>query len=663
MRSAIFVIVLLTISSLSYSAIIEVPKDYINIQDAIDASINGDIVLVSSGLYYENIDFKGKAITVKSKDGAKLTTIDGGAVGSVAVFTNSETNGSVLDGFTLTNGIGAVSPIHSNIWFGGAVFCESFSSPTIINNIIIKNTASLGGGVHCSMSNPVIKNNTIKNNMSTYGGGICCYESSSPTIENNSISDNYGVYGGGVCCRMFSDPTIKNNCIFKNRTIGGAGPGGGIYCSESSPDIIGNTITDNRAFCGGGISCQYTSSPKIDNNTISRNCATSLGTIFFRNGGGIYCSESYSTISNNVITHNLATDEGGGIYCDDCYSQSIINNNISDNSAYWGGGFFCRKYSNPDILNNSFINNRATSTGGGGVCDEYSSPLIQNNIFICNKVEYGHGGGLYCFSHSTPKISNCTFTKNSATLGPCVSCAINSTAEIINCIIWDNGSNSINGHPNVTYSVVEGGYVGNGNISANPGFVIGQRGFLYLSQKAAGQPFDSPCLNSGSGPAISAGMDIYWTRTDKVPDSGLVDMGFHYGPFRFLSFMADSYSISASTGGSVNFVLCGNTPNANRKYLIFSGVTGTNSKTLLPGGKATIPLKWDMFTDFVLANINMPFFSKFMGQLDNYGSSVAAIDTFGPLGPSAVGIKMHFAYALNKPWDFGSDLVSLEITP
>src|SRR5579864_9486179 len=83
---------------------IHVPGDQATIQAAIDAAVNGDTVLVSDGTYTENIDFKGKAITVKSLNGASVTIIDGNAVNTVVTFQSQETAASVLDGFTIRNG-------------------------------------------------------------------------------------------------------------------------------------------------------------------------------------------------------------------------------------------------------------------------------------------------------------------------------------------------------------------------------------------------------------------------------------------------------------------------------------------------------------------------------------------------------------------------------
>ena len=67
---------------------IAVPKDYPTIQEAIDAAENKDTVLVAPGTYVENIDFKEKAITVTSSEGASVTAIDGNDIGSVVIIKN-----------------------------------------------------------------------------------------------------------------------------------------------------------------------------------------------------------------------------------------------------------------------------------------------------------------------------------------------------------------------------------------------------------------------------------------------------------------------------------------------------------------------------------------------------------------------------------------------
>ena len=80
----------------------------------------------------------------------------------------------------------------------------------------------------------------------------------------------------------------------------------------------------------------------------------------------------------------------------------------------------------------------------------------------------------------------------------------------------------------MTYTDVQGGYIGAYNKDADPLFVTGPLGDYYLSQTHAGQAVTSPCKNAGSDSAANLGMDTKTTRTDSVADANKVDMGYHY---------------------------------------------------------------------------------------------------------------------------------------
>ena len=96
-----------------------VPDDFATIQAGIDGSSNGDTVIVRDGTYVENINFNGKAITLKSENGPATTIIDGNQAGTVVTIESGEGSDSVLEGFTVTNG--------SNT-YGGGMWCYSNSS-------------------------------------------------------------------------------------------------------------------------------------------------------------------------------------------------------------------------------------------------------------------------------------------------------------------------------------------------------------------------------------------------------------------------------------------------------------------------------------------------------------------------------------------------------
>jgi len=84
-----------------------------------------------------------------------------------------------------------------------------------------------------------------------------------------------------------------------------------------------------------------------------------------------------------------------------------------------------------------------------------------------------------------------------------------------------------------TYCDIQGGYTGTGNIDSDPLFCSEPLHDYYLSQTVCGQSFDSPCVDTGSDTAANLGLDALTTRTDCMPDEGVVDMGYH-APYMLL---------------------------------------------------------------------------------------------------------------------------------
>jgi Protein of unknown function (DUF1565) len=157
---------LLTVGFAAAAAVIHVPADQPTIQGAINSAKNEDTVLVSPGTYKENINFLGKAITVKSSKGPTVTVIDGGGISSVVTFSSNETLTSVLRGFTLQNGNAMNAPNASTLE-GGAIAIEK-ASPTIKNNVIQGNLAVFaGGGIGVAFGSPLIEGNIIRKNSQT----------------------------------------------------------------------------------------------------------------------------------------------------------------------------------------------------------------------------------------------------------------------------------------------------------------------------------------------------------------------------------------------------------------------------------------------------------------------------------------------------------------
>jgi hypothetical protein len=72
-----------------------------------------------------------------------------------------------------------------------------------------------------------------------------------------------------------------------------------------------------------------------------------------------------------------------------------------------------------------------------------------------------------------------------------------------------------------------------------------------------------------------------------------------------------------------------------------------------------LPVNWDVFTDFVLTLLNTSVFVNFLGTLDGSGTATAQLNV--PPVTGFAPLTMHYAYALNNPWDFVSNPVAVEI--
>jgi len=229
---------------------------YSNIQSAISAAANGDTVLVYQGTYTgegnRDIDFSGKAITVRSVGGAKSTIIDcGGTSGNPHrgfKFHSGEQSGSQLSGFSIINGYSPMDLIDAHLHSaGGAIYCYG-ASPTISDCIIEKNYANqFGSGIACAQnSDPKISNCFIRNNSSNNrGGGIYCFYNCDPYISNCVISQNSApLGGGGLYFESYSDPFVIQCTIGENSTGSGNGTAG-LWCQLGSVILTDSILWDN----------------------------------------------------------------------------------------------------------------------------------------------------------------------------------------------------------------------------------------------------------------------------------------------------------------------------------------------------------------------------------------------------------------------------------
>ena len=231
---------------------IRVPTGFPSIQEAIDSSTDGDVVVLDEGTYRENIDFAGKNIRIASmfaftgeRDAISGTVIDGAGNGTVVSFQSGEGPGAVLSGLVIANG---------DAQKGGGIFIAN-AAPTVENCIVKDNVAVLsGGGVYIDGQAPIFRSCSIKNNEAGEKGG--------------------GVYLDGSASRL-------SNCLFvKNR----AAEGGAVYLTEAAPTFVNCTVSNNSASAKGGAVSGTNSSSKVENCIFSNNNAPAYPEILMEGG-------------------------------------------------------------------------------------------------------------------------------------------------------------------------------------------------------------------------------------------------------------------------------------------------------------------------------------------------------------------------------------------
>jgi hypothetical protein len=317
---------------------------FASIQVGIDAAADGDSVIVDDGTYVgqsnTNLDFAGRAITLRSRNGPQFTIIDCQNDGRGFYFHSGEDANSVLDGFTITRGL------VSGPWSegrGGGICCVG-SGPTIKNCVITRNSAShRGGGIFSGdESNAMISQCTISENS---GGGV--FFGNSGTVVNINSTITHCIIarnsGSGITCYnslYYGDGATITHCTISDNS---AGEGGGIRCRYNTPNITNCIISGNSSTCthcsyggGGGIFCEWRADPTIDNCIISGNSTASAGVC--GGGGGIHCNyESHPTITNSTIVSNTTGRDGGGIFCTNSSSAAVVNTIIWSNTAEING--------------------------------------------------------------------------------------------------------------------------------------------------------------------------------------------------------------------------------------------------------------------------------------------------------------------------------------
>ena len=426
---------------------------------------------------------------------------------------------------------------------------------------------------------------------------------STAVLDGFTIYQGYSSVSGSLGAGLYDvsgSPTI-NNCIFSHNTVQASG--GAVYNSASSPTFTSCTFLENSAVNGGAIYNTNSSAPRFTNCTITHNQANT-------SGGGVYSdSTSAATFSgcniswNTLLASSSSTSGGGAIYSSNSASKFSNCVFVHNSGGEFGGAVYCTGAASAAFVQCVFNGNLCTTSGSG---------------------TGGGGGGIYTTAGAAPTFTNCTFTANSIpplfAHGAALYQNSSSSAAVVNCVFWGNTGPDATpiyigaGSVNVTYSDVQGGASGTGNVNVDPVFTnaAGVNG-------VAGDDDDDLRLRPSS-PVADVGnknvSDLSGITTDlagaprfadipTAPDTGagtapLVDMGAYeaqpgmvadaYGPYYVAaggSISLNSYGYSDQTG-SLSFAWDldgdGQYDDATSPNPTFSaaGITGPTTITISP---------------------------------------------------------------------------------
>jgi hypothetical protein len=456
----------------------------------------------------------------------------------------------LLDGIYVNEGNASVNAlpkfyngvsVAANI--GGGIVIKKVSATVLLNQCSFFNNraAQHGGAVYNEASATVFTNSNFYNSRAgASGGGIFIQADSNlaPAMLNNCyFSGNLANFGGCV----YNIRTAANgagtqifNCRFgypyylnmSNTAYSGGGALADVATRCQPAEIRNSFFYMNTAFYGAGVFDSLTDVPAAAANNIKSSSFSSNQATGF--GGGIAISGSNSRYSMDSVGFysNYGGSRGGGMYNKVIGAGSLVkvsNCQFSQDSALSGGGTFnagCARFTNNRFYGNSAVNgggmfnyradsivylnanqfqgNFAGGSGGGLFNSSAFADTISNCLFSGNKA-ISSGGGM-TDSSAYPVIIHCTFANDTAAAGNALR-NDNSSPIIHNSILWDGVATMLNVNgsiPAISYSTVQGGYPGVGNLSSDPLFYTSVRSTI--APTTGGDYSVIPC-----SPAIDAG--------------------------------------------------------------------------------------------------------------------------------------------------------------
>jgi hypothetical protein len=431
-----------------------------DLQQALTDAVAGDQIWVEAGLYKPTLG-TDRTISFNLKSGVKIY---GGfpVGGSDWALRDPWTHITTLSGDIGTPVVNSDNSLHV-VW-GDYIDAEGRLDGFYIKdgnaNIAGDTSDDWGGGLYCDHCQMTLQNLSFQDNHAKWGAAFFVNSGTPLLFDIEFIHNHASENGGGMYNYNLAIPTLMS-VTFSGNSAGSNG--GGLFNSNHNDLSLTNVhFLNNYAANGGGLCNIY--------SDVTMTEVSFLGNIVSGWGGGIYNEGSTLTITDGFFDGNQATI-GGGLY--NLNTLPILDGIlISNNQASSDGGGIFNDYSHAQITNVTFENNSAIN--GGGLYNWASSPQIVNAT-ITNNLASGSGGGIYNNAASCPTI--------------------------INSILWDNSNGQIYNFnatkiPQVTYSDVQGGHLGIGNIDQDPLLAdLADNGGRWMTRALR---YGSPAIDTGS---------------------------------------------------------------------------------------------------------------------------------------------------------------------
>ena len=366
------------------------------------------------------------------------------------------------------------------------------------------------------------------------------------------------------------------------------GAGGIVATSGATPTIEDCIIRNNVGKFGGGVS----------GAAILRRCSIINNHASVSHGGGLYGAPqlSYCVVAGNTCS----SGSGGGLYL--LGGSVIIESCIfADNRCIFGG-----------------------AKGGGLYIKSNAAAVIRHSVLISNSTSAGNFnalGGALAVEAAGTSVENCTLMGNTLSGNTKLGGAIWGPATVKNSIVRDNTLPQLSGVLSGTYCDIEGGFSGLGNFDLDPQLV-----------SLLGRDYH---LNAGS-PCIDAGDPLILDPDGTPSDVGAFRFQTLYtrSNTRVSDWSAPSWpELSSVVGGRVVLQILGSTADAHQGFAVLGSVSGTTPGFSLFG--QIVPLNFDPYTSYTIANPNNGLLANSLGTLDASGRAQTVLT----LPPSVQGVS------------------------